>query len=68
MSTAENTYRARAISESRDQLIVDHLMFVRHILGRIGAQLPAEVDQENLEGAGVLGLVEAAQRLTRRGV
>ena len=41
---------------------MQHLSYVRHILGRIAATLPREIDQENLEGAGVLGLVEAAQQ------
>ena len=61
MSSAEKTYQARARSEFRDQLITEHLPLVRHILGRIGPRLPNAVDQENLEGAGILGLVEAAQ-------
>jgi len=35
---------------------------VRHILGRLVAQLPPGVDVENLESAGTLGLVEAANK------
>lgn len=44
----------------RDELIVDNLGYVKHILGKILAQLPRGVDGENLESAGILGLVEAA--------
>src|SRR6185369_4427005 len=38
------------------------LSLVRHILGRLAAKLPYGVDLENLEAAGTLGLVEAANR------
>jgi RNA polymerase sigma factor for flagellar operon FliA len=61
MSVAQNAYKAQAVSVQRDQLIMEHLEFVRHILGRLISQLPPDVDQENLESAGILGLVEAAQ-------
>jgi RNA polymerase sigma factor for flagellar operon FliA len=46
----------------RKELIESHLRLVRHILGRLVAQLPAGVDVENLESAGTLGLVEAASK------
>jgi RNA polymerase sigma factor FliA len=35
---------------------------VRHILGRLAVRLPRGIDLDNLEAAGVLGLVEAANR------
>src|SRR6185369_12141865 len=38
------------------------LSLVRHILGRLAAKLPYGIDLENLEAAGTLGLVEAANR------
>lgn len=60
MEAVAQAYRQAANRHSRDQLIVDHLEFVRHLLGRTIAGLPAGVDIENLEAAGVLGLVEAA--------
>ncbi len=44
----------------RDELILSHLGLVRHVIGRLAAQLPAGTDLENLESAGTLGLVEAA--------
>ena len=37
-----------------------HLPMVKHIVGRLLAQLPSGMDVENLESAGTLGLVEAA--------
>lgn len=46
----------------RDELILGHLSLVRHIVGRMSAKLPHGIDIENLEAAGILGLVEAANR------
>ncbi|QDT56220.1 RNA polymerase sigma factor FliA [Caulifigura coniformis] len=60
MEAIARAYRHVASRNSRDQLIVDHLEFVRHVLGRIVSGLPKGIDCENLEAAGVLGLVEAA--------
>ncbi len=62
-------YKTHTTREQRDQLIVDHLRFVRHILGKLIPNLPNNVDNDNLESAGVLGLVEAAQQFDpNRGV
>jgi RNA polymerase sigma factor for flagellar operon FliA len=46
----------------RDDLILGHLGYVKHILNRLLAQLPPRVDAENLESAGVVGLIEAARQ------
>lgn len=48
--------------DERDQLILNHLPLVRHVLGRMIGELPSGIDVENLESAGVLGLVEAASK------
>jgi RNA polymerase sigma factor for flagellar operon FliA len=48
--------------EERDQLILNHLPLVRHVIGRMVGELPSGIDVENLESAGVLGLVEAASK------
>src|SRR5262245_59379132 len=53
-------YRQATQRSQRDELILNHLPLVRHVLGRLSAQLPPGIDLENLESAGVLGLVEAA--------
>lgn len=60
MEAGLKTYRQVAARDERERLILDHLEDVRHILGRVAARLPASVDRQNLESAGVLGLVEAA--------
>lgn len=62
-------YSRTADQTVRDELVVGHLWLVRHIIGKVAARLPAGVDVENLESAGVLGLVESARRFdASRGV
>src|SRR5687767_14596293 len=61
MEAGVRTYRDVATREQRERLILEHLEFVRHILGKLAARLPPGVDRQNLEAAGVLGLVEAAR-------
>lgn len=60
MDAAVRAYQSSSQQGVRDQLITNHLADVRHILGRLLVTLPDNVDRENLEAAGVLGLVEAA--------
>ena len=59
---ALQTYTQKSQEQQRQELILGHMGLVRHILGRLKARLPSSVDLENLEAAGVLGLVEAANR------
>ena len=60
MNPARAIYESHSTHQLRDQLICDHLEYVRHILGKLLIRLPSDVDRDNLESAGVLGLVEAA--------
>jgi RNA polymerase sigma factor for flagellar operon FliA len=55
-------YRRAADRSRRDGVILQHLPLVKHVIGRLVADLPSGVDVENLEAAGVLGLVEAAAK------
>ena len=55
-------YQRQMEQQRREQLILQHLPLVKHVIGRILAELPEHVDVENLESAGVLGLVEAANK------
>jgi RNA polymerase sigma factor for flagellar operon FliA len=55
-------YQRTAELQKRDDLILAHLPLVKHVIGRLLGDLPASVDAENLESAGVLGLVEAASK------
>jgi RNA polymerase sigma factor for flagellar operon FliA len=69
MAIGAETYRSASQNQQRDEMIVEHLPFVRHILGKMVTGLPASVDVENLESAGILGLVEASQQFdASRGV
>lgn len=56
------TTESRSVSNdsARDELILGHLGYVKHILNKLLNQLPAGVDAENLESAGIVGLIEAA--------
>ena len=52
---------SRVVEQARrDELIVTHLPLVKHVIGRLIGELPRGIDVENLESAGVLGLVESA--------
>lgn len=55
-------YQRRLDQQRREQLILQHLPLVKHVIGRMLGELPEHVDVENLESAGVLGLVEAANK------
>ncbi len=57
---AGNPYQKVMQANQSEQLILGHLDYVRHVLGRTVANLPDGTDLENLEAAGILGLVEAA--------
>jgi RNA polymerase sigma factor FliA len=57
-----HAYQRQAEKNRRDELIVGHLPLVKHVIGRLLGDLPPGVDVENLESAGVLGLVEAAAK------
>jgi RNA polymerase sigma factor for flagellar operon FliA len=46
----------------RDQLIQDHLEYVQHVIHQMLSRLPDGVDLENLQQAGVYGLVQAASQ------
>lgn len=55
-------YGEVAAQTRRHELVLSHLGLCRHIVGRLVARLPPGVDVENLESAGTLGLVEAANK------
>ncbi len=62
MSGNLQAYHRQAEQQKRDELIVSHLPLVKHVIGRLLGEVPPGVDVENLESAGVLGLVEAAAK------
>lgn len=62
MTQPINEYQRTADQDRRDRLVLEHLPLVKHVIGRLIGDLPPGVDRENLESAGVLGLVEAATK------
>lgn len=60
MNAAVKKFQNLVRKARRDQLVLEHLDLVRHVLGRMALDLPLGADVENLEAAGALGLVEAA--------
>lgn len=55
--------------QQREALIVQHLPLVKYLVTRMSAQLPAHLDSQDLAGAAVIGLVNAADRFdASRGV
>jgi RNA polymerase sigma factor for flagellar operon FliA len=61
-TVSAQVYQNVSVQAQREELILGNLGLVRHILGRLAARLPRGIDVDNLEAAGVLGLVEAANR------
>jgi len=61
-ATSAHLYQRQMDQQRREQLILQHLPLVKHVIGRMLGELPEYVDVENLESAGVLGLVEAANK------
>lgn len=62
LSGSIQVYARRADQQRKDEMILGHLPLVKHVIGRLVGGLPPGVDVENLEAAGVLGLVEAAAK------
>ncbi|MEW6697249.1 MAG: sigma-70 family RNA polymerase sigma factor [Bacillota bacterium] len=48
--------------EAKQQLILHHLPLVKYLAGRVAVKLPAFIQREDLEGYGVIGLMEALDK------
>ena len=64
MEIAENQIGKlkRDVQPSRDQLITEYLPYVKRIVQRIAVHLPGSVEIDDLTNAGIIGLIEAAER------
>ena len=49
-------------SPDRTALIEEHVSLVRYLAARVGAKLPPGVEVDDLVGAGMLGLIDAAEK------
>ncbi len=55
-------YRANGDPAIRDRLILTYAPLVKFVAGRLGASLPAHVDEQDLVSYGLLGLIGAIER------
>lgn len=70
-STADlwQKFTAHGDRASREQLILQYAPLVRYVVGRLAVTLPATIDQDDLYGYGVIGLIHAVERFSpERGV
>lgn len=62
MTPLTNVYQDAVKKQKRDQLIQDHMEYVRQVCGTLCKRLPDTVDAQNLQSAGMVGLIQAAQK------
>ncbi len=55
-------YRATRDAAAREELILSYAPLVRRVVGRMGTQPSSSVDEEDLIGYGIVGLIEAIER------
>jgi RNA polymerase sigma factor for flagellar operon FliA len=55
-------YRKTKDQDLRDRLILTYAPLVKFVAGRVGASLPAHVDEQDLVSYGLLGLIGAIER------
>jgi len=56
------SYKDAGLRETRDQLILHYSPLVKYVAGRMGAGLPAHVDEADLISYGLGGLIAAIER------
>jgi len=54
--------RRTVSADERESLILEHVGLVRYIVGRVAVRLPDSVERDDLESAGIIGLIKAADR------
>ena len=57
-----SVYKTEQALDARERLILHYAPLVKFVAGRVGASLPASVDQADLVSYGVLGLIESIER------
>ncbi|SHH11095.1 FliA/WhiG family RNA polymerase sigma factor [Desulforamulus hydrothermalis] len=62
VNIAWEKYLASRDEAARRQLILHYLPLVKHLAGRLAVKLPAFIPKEDLEGYGVIGLMEALDK------
>ncbi|PTV93804.1 RNA polymerase sigma-28 (SigD/FliA/WhiG) subunit [Halanaerobium saccharolyticum] len=62
-------YRLDDNQQAREEIILKHLGLVRYAVGRIIIMLPDQIESEDLESYGIIGLIEAVEKFDfKRGV
>src|SRR5215471_15264082 len=49
-------------ADERDKLILENLVVVERVVGRVASRLPSSIDRDDLHSVGMLGLITAAER------
>ena len=63
MAAESSTQSSPALNEQeREELIKEHVGLVHYIVGRVSVRLPDNVEREDLESAGLIGLIKATDR------
>jgi len=64
MATAVITFEHPVYFETIDKhaLVEEHVSLVRYLATRLGAKLPPSIEVDDLVGAGMLGLIDAAEK------
>lgn len=62
MEEAWQEYKVNGKATAREELIIKHLPLVKQLAGRLAVRLPPWISQEDLESAGVFGLMSAIDR------
>lgn len=62
-------YRLNNNQKAREEIILKHLGLVRYAVGRIIIMLPDQIEPEDLESYGIIGLIEAVEKFDyQRGI
>ncbi|ACX53103.1 RNA polymerase, sigma 28 subunit, FliA/WhiG [Ammonifex degensii KC4] len=59
---AWRAYKQRGNTTSKEELVRRYLPLVKYLVGRLAVRLPPWVSLEDIEGAGILGLLAAMER------
>jgi len=68
MQSLSEEWRTETASDDelcRDRLILKYLPLVKYVLGKISIYLPQHLDEEDLLEAGIVGLIDAAEKFDR---
>ncbi|MBM3269112.1 MAG: FliA/WhiG family RNA polymerase sigma factor [Candidatus Sericytochromatia bacterium] len=57
-------YAANPDPKTREKLILQYAPLVRYVVGRLAVTLPPTIDQEDLYGYGLIGLIQAVEKFS----